>query len=79
LKHLQFILKNYDFNRLAQQTIFSSNLLKLNANLENFNDCLYLLDGRFEKLHTLCINISSICSDRTIENKIELIFLNKTN
>ncbi len=32
--------------------IFSSNLLKLYLNLKNFNDCLYLLDDHFDKLHT---------------------------
>jgi hypothetical protein len=58
------------FNRLAQQTIVSSNLLKLSVYSETSNDCLHLLDSRFEKLHTLFVNISSICSDQTIDNKV---------
>jgi hypothetical protein len=32
---------------------FSPNLLKLHINVKFFSDCLYLLDGRFEQLHTL--------------------------
>ncbi|CAF4338063.1 unnamed protein product [Rotaria sp. Silwood2] len=41
------------FNGVAQQTIFSSNLLKLIINVNTFNDCLYLLDGRFQNLNKL--------------------------
>ncbi|CAF2099029.1 unnamed protein product [Rotaria magnacalcarata] len=51
-------------------TIISTNLLKLHVYLENFNDCLYLLDGRFNQLHTLSANISFIsASPLTINNK----------
>ncbi|CAF2139749.1 unnamed protein product [Rotaria magnacalcarata] len=41
-------------------TIISANLLKLHVHLENFNNCLCLLDGRFNQLHTLSANISFI-------------------
>jgi hypothetical protein len=58
------------FGILPSKSIFSSNLLNLHLNLKHFNDCLYLLDGRFNKLHTLDVKISSIRSDRTIENKV---------
>ncbi|CAF3253229.1 unnamed protein product [Rotaria socialis] len=51
-------------------TVISTNLLKLHVYLENFNDCLYLLDGRFNQLHTLSANISFIsASPLTINNK----------
>ncbi|CAF1975259.1 unnamed protein product [Rotaria magnacalcarata] len=51
-------------------TIISTNLLNLHVYLENFNDCLYLLDGRFNQLYTLSANISFICaSPLTINNK----------
>ncbi|CAF4431217.1 unnamed protein product, partial [Rotaria magnacalcarata] len=38
-------------------TFFSSTLMELHINLENSNDCLYLLDGRFNKLRVLYVNI----------------------
>jgi hypothetical protein len=55
---------------ILSRNIFSSNLLKLYVNLTDFNDSLYLLDGRFYKLHTLYVIISSISSDQTIENQV---------
>jgi len=51
--------------------VFSSTLLKLHVGLVDFIDCLYLLDGRFNQLHTLHVHISFIgplCS--TINNKV---------
>jgi hypothetical protein len=50
--------------------IFSSNLLELLVSLENFTDCLYLLDGRFNQLRTLHVNISIITSRLKIDNKV---------
>ncbi|CAF2186042.1 unnamed protein product, partial [Rotaria magnacalcarata] len=41
-------------------TFFSSTLMELHINLENSNDCLYLLDGRFNKLRVLYVNIGFI-------------------
>jgi len=38
-------------------TFFSSNLVELHINVEDFTDCLYLLDGRFKQLHTFYVNI----------------------
>ena len=38
-------------------TIFSSTLLELHVRLEYFTDCLYLLDGRFDQLRRLSVNI----------------------
>ncbi|CAF0755522.1 unnamed protein product [Rotaria sordida] len=44
--------------------------------LHSFSDCLYLLDDRFNQLHTLYVNISLICSsDLTINNKEKLFNL----
>ena len=34
--------------------LFSSHLLELHINVTFLTDCLYLLDGRFPQLHTLC-------------------------
>jgi hypothetical protein len=39
---------------------FSSTLMELHVNLKNSNDCLYLLDGRFNKLRVLYVNIGFI-------------------
>ncbi|CAF1579846.1 unnamed protein product [Rotaria sp. Silwood1] len=63
------------FDTLPRKPIFSSTLLKLHVNLENFNDCLYLLDGRLNQLHTFYVNISIINSYRTIINKEKLFNL----
>lgn len=40
--------------------INSSTLLELHIRLTSFSDCLYILDGRFNKLHTLYIDIHHI-------------------
>ncbi|CAF3925734.1 unnamed protein product [Rotaria magnacalcarata] len=56
-------------------TIISTNPLKLHVHLENFNDCLYLLDGRFNQLHTLSANISFISAlPLRINNKADYFF-----
>jgi len=46
------------FNTSSTKNV-STNLLKLYINVKSFNDCIYLFDGRFFKLHTLHINILS--------------------
>ncbi|CAF0770559.1 unnamed protein product [Adineta steineri] len=39
-------------------TSFSSPILThLNINVETFDDCFYLLDGRLRKLTTLCVDV----------------------
>ena len=38
----------------------SSTLTKLKINVKTFDDCLYLLDGRFNCLSTLIIDIQKI-------------------
>jgi hypothetical protein len=53
-------------------TVISTNLLELHVCLDTFQDCLYLLDGRFNQLHTLCADIFYIHSSRlTIKNEVE--------
>ncbi|CAF2641682.1 unnamed protein product [Rotaria sp. Silwood2] len=51
--------------------INSSNLLELHVNLEYFTDCLYLCDRRFNRLHTLYVNILRIQSSNLIINNTE--------
>jgi len=63
---------NFDSSSIGPQYIsfeilppifISSTLLKLHVSVGSFNDCLYLLDGRFNQLRALYVNISWIhCS-----------------
>jgi hypothetical protein len=39
---------------------FCSTLQELHVNMDNYDTCLYLLDGRFNELDTFYVNISSI-------------------
>jgi len=41
-------------------TVFSRTLLELHVSVQNFMDCLYLLDGRFDQLRTFYIHINHI-------------------
>ncbi|CAF4872922.1 unnamed protein product, partial [Rotaria sp. Silwood2] len=51
-------------------TVISSNLVELHLSVVNFLDCLYLLDGHFNKLYTFYVHISSIeFQDIKIDNK----------
>ncbi|CAF3646356.1 unnamed protein product [Rotaria socialis] len=54
-------------------TFFSATLTELHINLENSNDCLYLLDGRFNRLRVLYVNIGFLFpTSAMIGNKEEL-------
>jgi hypothetical protein len=55
---------------ISSSTVFSSNLLELHINLEHFTDCLYLLDGRFNQLCTLYVNISVIILSHVVINQV---------
>ncbi len=56
--------------------IFSSTLLELYVSLNDLTDCLYLLDGRFNQLHTLHVHISDNNSmDVKINNKVNYFYL----
>ncbi|CAF2874331.1 unnamed protein product, partial [Rotaria sp. Silwood2] len=53
--------------------VFSSTLSELHICLSCLIDCLYLLDGRFNQLHTLYVYITFICVPyETINNKEKL-------
>ncbi|CAF4194721.1 unnamed protein product [Rotaria sordida] len=52
-------------------TMTSSTLLELHISLASFTDCLYILDGRFNKLHTLYVDIASISSSQLTNNNQE--------
>ncbi|CAF1402746.1 unnamed protein product [Rotaria sordida] len=69
--------KQITFNHLPQQNFFSHNLLQLKINMENFEDCLFVLDGRFNQLHTLDISLLSIRSNQMIQNKEKIVNLKR--
>ena len=54
-------------------TVTSSNLLELHILVDDFKDLLYLLDGRFNQLHTLNVNIlyRISWSRSTINNQVD--------
>ncbi len=60
-------------------SISSSILLELHVKLVNFTDCLYLLDGRFDSLQRLSVDIDRILSPQIlidkIANKVNVIFI----
>ncbi|CAF1650921.1 unnamed protein product [Rotaria magnacalcarata] len=57
---------------ISRPTVISSTLLELYVGLTRFSDCLYLLDGRFDRLHTFHANIKLINSHLVINNKEKL-------
>ncbi|CAM4894187.1 unnamed protein product [Rotaria socialis] len=65
------------FNQPREYVTFSSSTLtQLYINVETFNDCLYLLDGRFKQLHRFYVNaLISTPPLSTIPNTAELINL----
>ena len=58
---------------MSSSTVFSSNLMELHLNLEHFTDCLYLLNGRFNQLHTLYVNISVIIPSSLVINQVNFL------
>lgn len=57
-------------------TFRSSIVLKLNIKVQCFDDCLHLLDGRFNQLHTLCVDLVHIHHPHEIKNQVS--FTRKT-
>ncbi|CAF4970892.1 unnamed protein product [Rotaria sp. Silwood1] len=65
LTHLMFYDASCENNvrllfNIPSPRFSSSSLLVLNIKVQTFNVCLYLLDGRFEKLRTLYIELANI-------------------
>ncbi|CAF4287749.1 unnamed protein product, partial [Rotaria sordida] len=76
LQYFDFGSHSINFQRffftILPPTLFSSTLLELRVSLKRFIDCLYLLDGRFNQLHTLKVNIAFIEQNSKINNKEKL-------
>jgi hypothetical protein len=64
LQYLNFCVSSIWNNRLSLADpypgINSSTLLELHIRLFSFSNCLYILDGRFNKLHTLHVDVMYI-------------------
>ena len=58
------------FENPPNHSFRSSTLRILNIKLKCFNDCLYLLDGRFNQLHTLIVNFLDINPQDEIPNQV---------
>jgi hypothetical protein len=75
LKYLNFDINLYSCHQLSFRMlplgVVSSTLLELHVSLDDFDDCLYLLDGRFNQLHTLHVDVGFISTlILTIDNKV---------
>ncbi|CAF3575023.1 unnamed protein product [Rotaria sordida] len=60
------------FNDSLHPNIRSSTLLKLNIKVQCFNDCLYLLDGRFNQLHAFYVDLVRIRIPHEVKNQGDL-------
>ncbi|CAM4960791.1 unnamed protein product [Rotaria socialis] len=61
------------FFSMRSPTVISTNLLELHVSLLTFGDCLYLLDGHFNQLRSLYVDVNMIISsDRSVNNTKEL-------
>ncbi|CAF3298751.1 unnamed protein product [Rotaria sp. Silwood2] len=50
-------------------TFRSSTLLKLSVRLQGIDDCLHLLDGRFNQLHTVYVDLLNLHCSHEIQNQ----------
>ena len=74
----QYILANdlvvSSFNLPRRRRCTSSTLTRSNISVHSIDDCLYLLDGRFECLSTLVIEITAALDQySTRENRVSRI------
>ncbi|CAF2867656.1 unnamed protein product [Rotaria sp. Silwood2] len=78
LTHLIFCESSYsNIIRLLFEypspSFYSSTLLVLSIKVQNFDICLYILDGRFKQLHTLYIDLNQIYRPpEEIENQVKI-------
>lgn len=50
-------VERMSFRSLEPPTFFSSSLTTLHINVNDFIDCLYLLDGRLKQLHSFYVDV----------------------
>ena len=61
---------NFDDYHLLHLNFRSSTLLYLDIKVQSFDDCLYLLDGRFNQLHTLIVDLVNLFDTGEIKNQV---------
>ncbi|CAF4560843.1 unnamed protein product [Rotaria sp. Silwood2] len=74
LQYLNFCPSSIWYSKLSFDSLvkdLSSNLLELHVTVNNFDDCLYLLDGHFNELRKFHVNISDIHSAQLTINNTE--------
>lgn len=67
-------IERLSFASMEATKFFSSSLMELHINVEEFTDCLYLLDGRFKQLHTFYVYVHYFMPpSSTIINKVDYL------
>ncbi|CAF1485932.1 unnamed protein product [Rotaria sordida] len=66
-----------NFNDSLHPNIRSSTLLKLNIRVQCFDDCLCILDGRFNQLYSFSVDLGYIHIPEEMENRVS--FTRKTS
>jgi hypothetical protein len=62
------------FIDLSSRPCYSSNISCLNVRLNDFNDCICLLNGDLSQLHTLIVEIDSIRkTSMTMNNTVRFL------
>lgn len=61
------------FNGTSLRDFRSSMLLTLKISVVDFEDCLRLLDGRFDQLHTLFVDMLDVCQPLDIVNEVSFV------
>lgn len=60
-------------NPAPSATFSSSALKKLNIKVHCFEDCLFILDGRFNQLQTFQVSLDEIFPPRRIQNEVSFL------
>ena len=74
-----------NFDGPFRPNIRSSTLFKLSIRIQSFDDCVHILDGRFNQLHTLVVDLTNLNPPEEIPNQVSLktksciLLKNKTN
>ncbi|CAF4541005.1 unnamed protein product [Rotaria socialis] len=75
LQYLNLCSSSIWYSRISlnafTRDLASTTLLELHVTVNNFDNCLYLLDGRFNQLHTFYVNVADIQSSQKTINNME--------
>jgi hypothetical protein len=76
MNHRMKLVLHY-FLMILIHSFRSSTIRILNVKIQTFENCLYLLDGRFNQLHTLTVHLSNVHRPDKILNQVSFIKQNK--